>query len=83
MFALFALLKMFAARAKEPSTMAGISVLAAVFGIPPGTVDLVTQLIAIVPAVAAIVMPEAKAGAAPTATAPPATTLPPYGGSGY
>jgi len=72
MMVFIAFLKMLAARAKEPSTMAGISVLAAVFGIPPGTVDLVTQLIPAVAAVAAIVMPEGSTPPAmPTPTANP------------
>lgn len=50
------------ARIKEPSTWAGISAIGLIFGLPPGTIDLVGQVIGGVAGIAAIVMPE-KVGA--------------------
>lgn len=47
-------------RLREPSTWAGISALGLVFGLPPGTVDLVGQVIGGVAGLFAIVMAEAK-----------------------
>jgi hypothetical protein len=47
-------------RLREPSTWAGLSVLGVVFGLPPGTVELVGQVIAGVAGLAAIFIPEAK-----------------------
>lgn len=47
-------------RLREPSTMAGLSALALLFGLPPGTVDAITQIVGGVAAVAAIVVPETK-----------------------
>lgn len=53
-------------RLKEPSTWAGLSVLGVLFGLPPGTVDLVGQIVGGAASLAAIVMAErAKAKAAP------------------
>lgn len=46
-------------RLKEPSTWAGISALGLIFGLPPGTVDLVGQIVAGVAGLAAIFMAEA------------------------
>lgn len=48
-------------RLKEPSTMAGLSMLAVLFGAPPGTVDVVLQAVAGVAAAAAVLMPDQKA----------------------
>lgn len=50
-----------AQRLREPSTLAGLSVLGVLFGLPPGTVDLVVQVIAGGFALAGVVLPEAKA----------------------
>lgn len=47
-------------RLKEPSTLAGLSVLGVLFGLPPGTVEVVTQAVTAVAAVAAIALPESK-----------------------
>lgn len=47
-------------RLREPSTMAGLSALALLFGLPPGTVDAIAQIVGGVAAVAAIVVPETK-----------------------
>lgn len=47
-------------RLKEPSTMAGLGVLAVLLGVPPGTVDVVVQAVAGVAAAAAVLVPEAK-----------------------
>lgn len=48
------------ARLREPSTMAGLSVLGALFGLPPGTIEGVGQIVAGVAAVAAVVLPDVK-----------------------
>jgi len=48
-------------RLREPSTWAGVSIIAAMFGVPPGTVDLIGQVVAGVAGLAAIVLPEVKA----------------------
>jgi len=48
------------ARLKEPSTLAGLSVLATVAGLPPGTVDAAAQVVGGVAALAAILKPDAK-----------------------
>ena len=45
-------------RLREPSTLAGLSILAALFGIPPGTVEGVAQIVAGACAVGAILLPE-------------------------
>lgn len=46
-------------RLREPSTWAGISILAALVGVPPGTVDLVAQVVGGLAGLAAIMLPEA------------------------
>ncbi|HEY0955907.1 MAG TPA: hypothetical protein VGE36_14180 [Roseateles sp.] len=48
-------------RLREPSTMAGLSVLGLLVGLPPGTVETVGQIVGGVAAVAAVVLPETKA----------------------
>ena len=48
-------------RLREPSTWAGLSMFAALFGVPPGTMDLVAQVVGGIAALAAIAMPEATA----------------------
>lgn len=45
-------------RIKEPSTWAGIAALGVLFGLPPGTVEAVSQVVGGVAALVAIVMPE-------------------------
>lgn len=45
-------------RIKEPSTWAGLSVLGLVFGLPPGTMDLVIQLVTAGAGIAGIVLAE-------------------------
>lgn len=45
-------------RIKEPSTWAGLSVLGVVFGLPPGTIDLVGQIVGGVAGLAAIYIRE-------------------------
>lgn len=49
-------------RLKEPSTWAGISALGLIFGLPPGTIDLVGQVIGGVAGLAAVILAE-KSGA--------------------
>lgn len=46
------------ARLREPSTWAGLSVLGVVFGLPPGTIELVGQVVGGVAGIAAIVLTE-------------------------
>lgn len=46
-------------RLKEPSTWAGLSVLAALFGMPPGLIDAIAQITIGGLAAAAIALPEA------------------------
>jgi hypothetical protein len=48
----------FIERMKEPSTWAGLSVLGVIFGLPPGTIDAVGQVVAGLAAVAGIVLKE-------------------------
>ena len=48
-------------RLREPSTMAGLSILGALFGLPPGTVEGLGQVVAGVAAVGAVLLPEVKA----------------------
>lgn len=50
----------FLKRLREPSTMAGLTALAMLFGIPPGTLELGSQVVAGVLAGAAIFLPEGK-----------------------
>lgn len=45
-------------RIKEPSTWAGLSVLGLVFGLPPGTVELLGQVLGGAAGLAAIVLKE-------------------------
>lgn len=45
-------------RLREPSTWAGLSVLGVIFGLPPGTIELVGQVVGGVAALAAIAMAE-------------------------
>jgi hypothetical protein len=49
------------ARLREPSTLAGLGVLATLFGLPPGTVDLAAQVVGGVAGIVAIVKPDALA----------------------
>ncbi len=51
----------FIKRFKEPSSWAGISALAIVFGVPPGTADLAVQAFAAITALLAVVVPEKAA----------------------
>jgi len=46
-------------RLREPSTMAGLAVLATLFGVPPGVPELVGQVVAGLAGLAAVFMPEA------------------------
>jgi len=43
---------------REPSTWAGIAILGTIFGLPPGTVEAVGQIVGGVAGVAAIVLNE-------------------------
>lgn len=52
-------------RLREPSTLAGLGVLGVLFGLPPGTVEVITQAVSAVLAVGAIVIPESKPAATP------------------
>jgi hypothetical protein len=45
-------------RLREPSTWAGISALGLIFGLPPGTVEAVGQIVGGIAAIAAIALPE-------------------------
>lgn len=47
-------------RLREPSTMAGIAVLVGLFGLPAGAPELITQVLAGLAGLAAILMPERK-----------------------
>lgn len=53
-------MKTFIDRIREPSTWAGLSVLGAVFGLPPGTIDLVGQVLIGGAGLAAIFLGERK-----------------------
>lgn len=48
-------------RLREPSTMAGLSALAMIFGVAPNTINLATQVAVGAAGLLAIVVPEAKA----------------------
>jgi ABC-type xylose transport system permease subunit len=48
-------------RLREPSTWAGIAAIGMIFGLPPGTIDLVGQIVGGVAGLAAIVLPENRA----------------------
>lgn len=45
-------------RIKEPSTWAGLAALGLIFGLPPGTVEAVGQVLGGLAAIAAIALPE-------------------------
>lgn len=49
-------------RIREPSTWAGIAALGLIFGLPPGTIEAVGQVIGGVAALGAIFLPEAERG---------------------
>lgn len=48
-------------RLREPSSLAGIAAIIAMFGVPPGVPELLAQIVAGVAGVAAVVLPEAGA----------------------
>lgn len=48
-------------RLREPSTWAGLSIIGAMLGLPPGTVDAVGQILGGAAALAAIFLPERRA----------------------
>lgn len=48
-------------RLREPSTMAGLSALALIAGLPPGAIDAAGQVLGGVAALAAILLPESGA----------------------
>lgn len=54
------ILKYLAARLREPSTLAGLSVIGVMVGLPPGTVDLAAQVVTGAVAIAAALIPDAK-----------------------
>lgn len=45
-------------RLREPTTWAGVSALGVIFGLPPGTIDLVGQVVGGIAALAAMAMKE-------------------------
>lgn len=45
-------------RLREPSTWAGISALGLIFGLPPGSIEAVGQIVGGLAAIAAIALPE-------------------------
>ncbi len=45
-------------RLREPSTWAGVSALAMLFGVPPGTVDALGQVVIALTGAASIILPE-------------------------
>lgn len=47
-------------RMKEPSTWAGLGIIAAMLGVPPGTFELVTQIGLGVAGLFAVALPETK-----------------------
>lgn len=49
-------------RLREPSTWAGVAALGLIFGLPPGSVEAVGQIIGGVAALGAIFMPESHKG---------------------
>lgn len=66
-----------AARLCEPSTWAGIALIAAMAGVPPGTVDVIHQVVAALIAAGAVFLPELAAHAAPAIVPQVARELPP------
>lgn len=53
-------MKLILQRMREPSTWAGISALGLVFGLPPGTIDLLGQVVAGVAGLAAVALGDKK-----------------------
>lgn len=51
----------FLKRLKEPTTWAGVSALGLLFGLPPGTIELVGQVVGGVAGLLAIAIPEKAA----------------------
>ncbi len=49
-----------ASRLREPSTLAGLSVLGVLVGLPPGVIDVVGTCVAGVAGAAAVLLPDAK-----------------------
>jgi hypothetical protein len=45
-------------RVREPSTWAGVAALGLIFGLPPGTVELLGQVVGGIAGLAAIFLPE-------------------------
>ncbi len=52
------MIKLILKRLREPSTMAGLAVLATIAGMPPGTADLTVQAVAALAGLAAVMLPE-------------------------
>lgn len=48
-------------RLREPSTWAGVAALGLIFGLPPGTIELVGQIVGGMAGLAAIILPEKAA----------------------
>ncbi|MES2688066.1 MAG: hypothetical protein V4706_14685 [Pseudomonadota bacterium] len=53
-------LQYLASRLREPSTLAGLSVLGVLVGLPPGTVDIIGTCVAGVAGAAAVLLPDVK-----------------------
>ena len=53
-------MEFFLSKLREPSTWAGIAILGTLFGVPPGTVEVVGQVVGGVAGLAAIVLNEQK-----------------------
>lgn len=53
-----ATMKFLLSRLREPSTLAGLSMLGVLVGLPPGTVDLACQALGAVAALGAVLVPE-------------------------
>jgi hypothetical protein len=45
-------------RLREPSTWAGVAALGLIFGLPPGTIEMLGQIVGGVAGLAAIMLPE-------------------------
>lgn len=52
------MIKLILKRLREPSTMAGLAVLATLVGMPPGTADIAVQAVAALAGLAAVMLPE-------------------------
>lgn len=50
--------KMIGRRLKEPSTWIGLSVLATIVGVPPGTIAVASKVIGAIGAIAGVAIPE-------------------------